>query len=94
MLECKQRRDVSMKLNYKSQLILTCALVLLGNILSTVLRHWIYRNVCIFICGLIWIFHPVMAGTREASKKELRLIQIFGGSILMLMAFFTRAYVY
>jgi len=82
-----------MKLNYRHQLTLTVFLVLLGNILSTILKHWIYRNIAFFICGLIWIFHPVMAGTREPTRKELHIISI-GGGILILIALFTRVYAY
>ena len=58
-----------MKLNYKKQLILTVLLVLIGNVLCTVLKHWIYRNIAFFLCGLLWIFHPVMAETQEPAKK-------------------------
>ena len=83
-----------MKLNYSRQLALTCFLVLLGNILSTVLKHWIYRNIAFFIGGLIWFLHPVMAGIRPPSKKELNLIRFIGGGVLILIALFTRSYTY
>jgi len=83
-----------MKLNYSRQLALTCVLVLLGNILSTVLQHWIYRNIGFFLSGLIWIFHPVMAGTRTPTKRDLMLIRFIGGGILILIAIFTRSYIY
>ena len=81
-----------MKLNYNRQLLLSVVLVLLGNVLSTVFRHWIYRNVAFFICALIWIFHPVMAGNQVATKKQLNQIRFWGGGILLLIAFFTRSY--
>ena len=83
-----------MKLNYRRQLTLTVLLVLLGNILSTIVKHWLCRNIAFFICGLLWVFHPVMAGSREPTEKELRLIRIFAGGGLLLIAFFTRSYVY
>ena len=83
-----------MKLNYRRQLTLTVLLVLLGNILSTIVKQWLCRNIAFFICGLLWIFHPVMAGSREPTEKELRLIRIFAGGGLLLIAFFTRSYVY
>lgn len=83
-----------MKLNYKRQLILTVVLVLLGNILCSIFKHWIYRNISIFICGLIWIFHPVMAGNQEPTKKQLNQIRFWCGSILILIAIFTRSYIY
>lgn len=83
-----------MKLTYQRQLGLSCMLVLLGNVLSTVFQHWIYRNIGFFLCGLIWIFHPVMAGSAQPTKKQLRQIRIFGGGILILIALFTRSYAY
>ena len=83
-----------MKLNYRRQLLLTVFFVLLGNVLCTLLRHWIYRNIAFFLCGLLWVFHPVMADTRAATKKELTLIRFWGGGILILMAIFTRSYAY
>ena len=83
-----------MKQNYQRQVLLSVVLVLLGNVLGTLLRHWIYRNIAFFLCGLIWILHPVMAGNREATEKELNQVRIFGGGILILIALFTRSYVY
>ena len=70
-----------MKLNYKRQLILTVVLVLLGNILCTVFQHWVYRNIAFFICGVIWILHPVMAGNQEPTTKQLNQIRFWCGGI-------------
>lgn len=86
--------DLCMKLTYRHQIALSCLLVLLGNILSTVFQHWIYRNIAFFVCGLIWIFHPVMIGPNQPTKKQLWLIRILGGGILILIALFTRSYIY
>lgn len=83
-----------MKLTYGHQVFLSCALVLLGNILCTIFDHWIFRNIAFFLCGLIWIFHPVMAGPMQPTSKQLWLIRIFGGGILILIALFTRSYIY
>ena len=83
-----------MKLNYRGQLILSVILVLAGNVLCTLFRHWIYRNIAFFLCGVLWILHPVMAGTRVPTRKEKNLIRIFGGGILILIAIFTRSYAY
>jgi len=83
-----------MKMNYKRQLILSVVLLLLGNVLCTIFKHWIYRNVALFICALIWIFHPVMAGNQEPTEKQLNQIRFWCGGILLLMTFFTRSYFY
>ena len=83
-----------MKLNYKRQLLLSVVLILLGNVLCTVFKHWIYRNITYFVCALIWIIHPVMAGNQEPTEKQLNQIRFWCGGILILMAFFTRSYIY
>lgn len=83
-----------MKLNYGRQLTLSVLLVLFGNVLSTILKHWIYRNIVFFICGILWIFHPVMAGTLAPTKQQLWIIRILGGGLLILISLFTRSYVY
>ena len=83
-----------MKLNYKLQLLLSVVLILLGNVLCTVFKHWIYRNIAYFVCALIWIIHPVMAGNQEPTEKQLNQIRFWCGGILILMAFFTRSYIY
>lgn len=82
-----------MKLHYSRQLALTCFLILLGNILSSLLKHWIYRNIAFLLGGLICFIHPVMAGCRPPTKKELNLIRFIGGG-LILIAFFTRSYTF
>ena len=83
-----------MKLTFNRQVNLCFILVLLGNILSTILKHWVYRNIGYFLCGLIWIIHPVLANGQEPTEKEQRLIRILGGGTLILIALFTRSYVY
>lgn len=83
-----------MKLNYHHQLILSVVLVLLGNILCSIFKHWIYRNIALFLCGMLWIIHPVLAIDRAPTEKELRLVRFWGGGILLLIAFFTRSYIY
>ena len=83
-----------MKLNYKLQLLLSVVLILLGNVLCTVFKHWIYRNIAYFVCALIWIIHPVMAGNQEPTEKQLNQIRFWCGGILLLMAFFNRSYIY
>ena len=65
-----------------------------GNVLGTIFDHWIYRNIAFFLCGLIWIFHPVMAGPMHPTKKQLWIIRILGGGILILISLFTRSYIY
>ena len=81
------------KLNYSRQLLLTIAIVLVFNLLNTLCRHWIFTNIGYALCGLLWIVHPVMAGSREPTKKQLNIIRAAGG-VLILIAIFTRSYLY
>ena len=81
------------KLNYSRQLILTIAIVLIFNLLNTLCRHWIFTSIGYALCGLLWIIHPVMIGDREPTKKQLNIIRLAGG-VLILMAIFTRSYLY
>ena len=81
------------KLNYSRQLILTIAIVLIFNLLNTLCRHWIFTSIGYALCGLLWIIHPVMIGDREPTKKQLNIIRLAGG-VLILIAVFTRSYLY
>jgi len=83
-----------MKLTYQRQLALSCILVLLGNLLSSFFQHWICRNISFLLCGLIWIFHPVVMGSAQPTRKQLWMIRIFGGGILISIALFTHSYAY
>ncbi len=82
-----------MKLNYKTQLIISIVIVLLANVLSTILKHWIYRSIGFVICGLIWIIHPVLMNGAEVSKRTLWWTRI-AGIVLILIGVFTRSYIY
>ena len=78
-----------MKLNYKNQLILMVVIVILFNILSDLLDHWIYRNIGFWICGILWILHPVLPQNTVHNKKNLNIVRI-AGIILILIGTFTR----
>jgi len=82
-----------MKLNYKNQLIISVAVILLANILSTIFKHWIYRSVGFVICGLLWMIHPVLIEGAEVSKRTLWWVRI-AGIVLILIGVFTRVYIY
>jgi hypothetical protein len=79
------------KLTYNQQLSLTFVLILSANLASTLLKHWIYRNIGFVICGILWILHPVLPKSAVQSEKAILWTRI-AGVILLLMAMFTRAY--
>lgn len=82
-----------MRLNYKNQMIVSVIFILLANVLSTVLKHWIFRSVGFVICGLLWIIHPVLMDGAKVSKRTLLWVRI-AGVVLILIGIFTRAYIY
>ena len=81
------------KLTYKTQLILSVVIILLANVMSTLLKHWIYRNIGFVICGLLWIVHPVLMNGAEVSKRTILWVRI-AGVFLILIGIFTRVYTY
>ena len=67
-----------MKLTYKNQLLLSCGIMLLFNILNTVFHHWILSSIGLWLCGLLWIIHPVGTTNMEPTKKNLLAIRLAG----------------
>lgn len=82
-----------MKLTYKTQMFISLVIILLANVISTMLKHWIYRSGGFVICGLLWLIHPVLPNGVEVSPKALLWTRI-AGVILILIGVFTRAYIY
>lgn len=82
-----------MKFTYNVQMIVSLIVILLANVLSTVLKHWVYRSAGFVVCGLLWIIHPVLPNGAEVSKRTLFWTRI-AGVILVLIGVFTRAHIY
>ena len=82
-----------MKLTYKAQMFISLIIILLTNVISTILKHWIYRSAGFAICGVLWIIHPVLPKGAEVSKRTLWWVRI-AGFILILIGVFTRAHIY
>ena len=80
-------------LTYKTQLIVSVVIILLANILTTILKHWIYRSIGFVLCGLLWIINPAMIKGGTLSKKYALCIRL-AGVVLILIGVFTRAYFY
>lgn len=79
-----------MKWNYKNQLIVSVMVILFTNILSTILKHWVFRSIGFIICGLLWIIHPVLVEGAEVTQRTLMWVKA-AGVILILIGVFTRA---
>ena len=82
-----------MRPTFKTQMLICLVVILLANVISTILKHWIYRSGGFVICGLLWLIHPVLPNGAEVSKRTLLWTRI-AGVILILIGVFTRAYIY
>ena len=78
-----------MKLNWRKQNALCVLLVIVGHILTDTLDNWVWRNTAFVICGLMYIFHPVLPSNVAPTKQTLRWARI-AGVILILIGIFTR----
>ena len=79
-----------MKLDFKNQVILSVALVILGNLLGTVYQGWIYTSAAFVISGVLWIANPVMGVNIPETKENIKWVRV-AGIILILIGVFTRA---
>ena len=78
---------------YNVQMMASVVIILLANIISTILKHWIYRSAGFAVCGLLWIIHPVLPNGAEESKRTILWTRI-AGVVLILLGVFTRVYIY
>jgi len=74
-------------------MIVMLVIILATNVISTLMKHWVYRSAGFVLCGLLWIIHPVLPKGAEVSKRTLRWTRI-AGLILVLTGIFTRVYTY
>ena len=82
-----------MKWTYKTQMMISLAIIILANILSTIFKYWIYRSAGFVVCGLLWIVHPVLTKGAEVSERTVLATRV-AGIILILIGIFTRVYTY
>ena len=80
-----------MKLTYKMQMISSVVIIILANIITEIFDSWIYRSIGFGICGLIWVFHPVLSNGAEVSERTLLWVRI-SGIVLVLIGVFTRVH--
>lgn len=82
-----------MKLTYWLQIIISCIIVFLANVASTVLQHWAYRSFGFVICGMLWLIHPVLPKSADISKRTLLWTRL-AGVILIFIGILTRVHHY
>ena len=78
-----------MKLNYKVQMIIAVAIIIVFNILSTFFGHWIFRSIGFVISGLLYTIHPVVPQNQEDNKESVKAVRS-AGIVLILIGLFTR----
>ncbi len=82
-----------MKLTYKNQMILTCTIVVVFNLLNIIVKHWIFTTIGFIAFGLVWAIHPVLPQRATQSKKTLWAIRI-AGLVVIAIGILTRSYLY
>ena len=80
-----------MKLTYKAQIIISIIVIILANVLTDVLDHWIYRSIGWGICGLLFVINPVTPNGMDADRKAVFWTRV-AGVILILIGVFTRVH--
>ena len=80
-----------MKLTFNIQILISVLIVLIGNILSTVFAHWIFRSAGFVVCGFFFLLHPVLPKGVEMSPKAILWTRMTG-VVFILIGVFTRSY--
>ena len=77
-----------MKLNYKNQMILAIAMVVICYVLAAVFRTLLFRTIGLCLCGLLYAIHPVVQES-EADNKALKRVVRIAGILLIFIGLFT-----
>ena len=77
-----------MKLNYKNQLILAIALVVVSYVLTAVFRDLLFRTIGLCLCGLLYTIHPVVPESDQSNKDLKKLVRLVGIALIFI-GFFT-----
>lgn len=80
-----------MKLTFRNQMILSCTVVVLFNLLNMIFKQWVFTSIGFVIFGLFWIIHPVMPKNAVKSPKALWAVRA-AGVVVVLIGILTRSY--
>ena len=78
-----------MKLNYRNQMILAIAVVVICYVLAAVFRNLIFRTIGLCLCGLLYAIHPVVQESESTNKDLKRLVRIVGIALVFIGLFTT-----
>lgn len=82
-----------MKLTFKNQMVMTCVIVALFNLLNIIVKHWIFTTIGFVLFGLFWVIHPVLPQNAIQSKGAKWAIRI-AGIVVIVIGLLTRSYMY
>lgn len=77
------------RITFKMQLYISAALILIGNLLSTLLKNGTLCNIAWMLSGLLYILHPVCPSETADNPRIERNIRI-AGAILILIGLLIR----
>lgn len=77
------------RITFKIQLYISGALILIGNLLSTLFKNGILCNVAWVLIGLLYILHPVCPSGYIGNPKIENAIRI-AGTVLILIGLLIR----
>ena len=78
-----------MKLNYRNQLILAIALIVVTYVLTAVFRNLLFRTIGLCLCGLLYTIHPVVPESDQSNKDLKKLVRLVGIALIFIGLFTT-----
>ena len=78
-----------MKLNYKNQMILAIALIVVSYVLTAVFRNLLFRTIGLCLCGLLYSIHPVVPEGDQSNKDLKKLVRLVGIALIFIGLFTT-----
>lgn len=78
-----------MKLNYKNQMILAIALIVICYVLTAVFRNLLFRTIGLVLCGLLYAIHPVVPESDQSNKELKKLVRLVGIALIFVGLFTT-----
>ncbi|MBQ8880878.1 MAG: hypothetical protein IJ030_01715 [Oscillospiraceae bacterium] len=77
-----------MKLNYKTQMIIAVAIVVVCYVLAIVFRNMLLRTIGLCLAGLLYAIHPVVPAGEEENKQVKTAVRV-AGIFLICIGLFT-----
>ncbi len=82
-----------MKLTFRNQMIITCVIVAIFNLLNVLIKNWIFTTIGFVSFGLFWAIHPVLPQNAIQNNKAKWAIRI-AGMVVIVIGLLTRSYMY